>query len=79
MKPEDAIHSAPFGGADEPVMSNPYGVKRCIDFAPPVIEENKQPREVRSQIIFLPDIDLQQRRRIGPVIADFGKRKSIAL
>lgn len=70
QQPQD-IARLPFGGSDQPIMRDPHRMARRLDLAAPHRQKIKQHRKVRRKIIFLPDVQLEQRRMIGPVVMDF--------
>jgi hypothetical protein len=53
-------------------------MERRLDLAAPVIEEVVEDREFRSDIIMLPDEELQQRGMVRHVMMNFGGGEALA-
>jgi glycerol uptake facilitator-like aquaporin len=58
VQPEFAIDGADFGGLDQLGMRHGDRMQRSLELFQPEIEEFIQPREVRAEVIVLPDISL---------------------
>ena len=60
MQSKDAIDGVQFGGLDELGMCDSDGEQGTVDRFFPEREEILQRREIREQIVILPDVGLQQ-------------------
>lgn len=59
--------------------SQSYRMDHRIDFAPPEVEEAVYARILRGEVERLPDEALQERRMVGHVVENFGRRQAPAL
>src|ERR1700731_2544532 len=60
-------------------MGHRHRVQRTLQLLQPEIEEFVHCREVRAEIVALPDIALQQPGMIGPPVEDLRGDQSVAL
>src|SRR4028119_1045594 len=73
------VDRAPFGGADKVLVGDPDRMKGGLDLAAPMIEEAVQLRELRRDVIFLPDEQLDELGVVRHVIADLRRQQAVAL
>src|SRR5579883_769029 len=67
---DDPVDRPPLGRLDQPVMSDAHRMKRAFELAPPIIEKAAQGRKRRGDVVFLPNIELQQSGMIRHAVAD---------
>src|SRR5258705_12061958 len=60
MQPEHAVDGAQFGRLDQLGMRNGDGEQRSVELFLPEGEKVLQGREIRKQIVILPDVSLQK-------------------
>src|SRR3954447_5651189 len=54
-------------------------VERTLELAVPELQKASQGREIGSEVVFLPDIELEEVRMVRQTVVDLGRRQPIAL
>src|SRR5579862_4938514 len=70
---------AEFRRHEEPACGDPNRVQSALDAGFPEMEEFVEHRKSRCEIEFLPYEGLQDRRVIGEVVQNFGRREPVAV
>jgi hypothetical protein len=78
MQPEHPVDRAQFRGLDHLGMGDGHRMQVAVQGFPPEIEEALKFREVRTQVIGLPYIGLQQPGMIRTTVEYVGGRQTIA-
>ena len=68
MDRDDPVDGPPFRWPDQPMMGDPDGMQGARQLAFPKAQKAPQFREIRGQIIVLPDIELKQAGMVGQMI-----------
>src|SRR6266404_849335 len=77
VQPKDAVDGAQFGRLDQLGVRNGDGEQRAFELLLPEREKILQRREIRKQIVVLPDIGLQERGMIRHPIKNLCRRQPI--
>ena len=77
MQPKHAVDGAQFSGLDQLGMRDPDRIKRPLELLLPEGKEVPQRRELRKQIVILPDVCLQQRGMIRHPVKNFRRRQPV--
>src|SRR5215204_3647282 len=67
------------GRLDQPGVGDGHRMKRPLELPGPERQEIVQHRELRCQVVFLPDEGLEQVRMVRQAIQDIGGRQPVAL
>ena len=78
MQPEDPVHGAQFGRLNQFGVHDGDRKQWALELFLPEGEEVLQRREIRKQIVVLPDVSLQQPGTIRTAINDFRCCQSVA-
>src|SRR5271165_4180408 len=79
VQPEHAIDGADFGWSNQAAMANRDRVQAPVQLGLPELQEALQLGEIRTEIVVLPDIGLQQPRMVGSPVKDFGGCQAVSL
>src|SRR6516162_6633364 len=79
MQPEDTVDGAQFRRLDQSRVGNHHGMQRPLELALPKNQEFLQAREVRAQIVVLPNIRLEQPAMVWTAVVDVGRGQTVAL
>src|SRR5579872_756840 len=78
MQHEFLSDGAELGGADEAAMGDAHGMERPFELFAPECQELHQDRELRRDVVVLPNVALQQRGMIRQAVKNFRGRQAEA-
>src|SRR6202008_5048335 len=76
---EDAVDGVDFSRLDQSRVCNRHGMKDSVERLPPEGQKPLQFREFRTEVVFLPDIGLEQPGMIRTPVEDVRGRQAVAL
>src|SRR5262245_37533615 len=78
VQPEFAVDRPQLGRLDQPGVRHGDRMQNALERALPESQEALQLREIRAQVVLLPDVGLQQPRIVRPAIQDASGGQAIA-
>ena len=72
------LRDAELRGADQLAVGHGDGVQHAIQLVAPEIQEPVEVRELRIEIILLPEIGLEQGGVVGQSVEDFGRGEAVS-
>jgi hypothetical protein len=79
MQPEDTVDGAQLGRLDQSRVGNHHGMQGPFELTLPKNQKFLQAREVRAQIVILPNIRLEQPTMVWTAVVDVRRGQTVAL